>query len=188
MLLIIVFWLFVALAVFLVGCLATPVKLRLHGQSTTHLNLRVEARPFGGISPSLTVFDSAREPSKKKAEKKAKKAKDKKERRQIFKVRNMILAAPELVTGILYAIHFDHLRLDGEFGLADPADTGQLYGHLTPLMYGMTGSSHVSVALRPDFHKANLSGELDTVFSITPTELLAPVIQFAWRAIFGMGK
>ena len=167
------------------GVVVTPVRLRLHGQSTPRPSYRIYASVFGGMLPFMSVFDSENKPSPKKATKKASKRKKEKKQRRFFKVGRVVPAVPDLIAGILHTIHFEHLFFDGEFGLPDPADTGQLYGHLTPLLFGASWSPAISISLRPDFNRTHLSGKLDTALRITPAALLPPVVRFAWRAMFG---
>jgi len=183
----VVFWtiggMVAAFFLILAGALLTPVKFRFFARSAPHPLFRLEARAFAGLTPSLRIADTTRERRKKSRNPKAAdKKKSKKGRAMAKRAPAMLKAMPDLVAGLLKTIHFERLDIDGEFGLGDPADTGQLYGRLTPLIYGTAGSRKISVALRPDFDTARLSGTIDAMLSVRPAALLPPAIRFAWRS------
>lgn len=184
-LLAILFWLVVALFVVLVGVLVTPVHLRAHLRNSPQLAYRVDARILGGLSPRIRIVDSLR-PRKTRARKQKKAA------RSRWKTHgsggpNIMSALPRLVSDLLRAVRFEHLRLEAEFGLGDPADTGQLYGLLIPLQYSGYAAQDVSISMRPNFERACLDCELDVRVQVTPASFLLPIIRFAWNA-FGVGK
>ena len=94
----------------------------------------------------------------------------------------MLAALPRLLGEVVRAVHWEALHLDAEFGLNDPADTGQLYGCLTPLQYGAPWPPWMSIALRPNFERAGLCGELQATLRLRAAALLPPAARFAWRA------
>ena len=68
-----------------------------------------------------------------------------------------------------------YLRVD--FGLDDPADTGRLYGTLTPFFVA-TASSGFDVRCRPDFQDATLRGSCGGQIRARPISLLGVVVGF----------
>lgn len=96
-------------------------------------------------------------------------------------------AVARLVADLLARVRFDHLRLEADYGTGDPAETGQICGWLAPLAYGLGDRPGVTVALRPDFGRAVLSGELDAAVKITPAALVPPAFRFA-LALWGPGR
>lgn len=182
----ILLWLILILLVILAGALLTPVKLRLHLRSSPSLKFRIEASAFGGVTPHVRILDSTRR--RKHEEKKPKKKKTKARSKRSFAGGTRLVAAiPRLLSDILSAFHVDYLNVDAEFGLPDPADTGHVYGCLTPFLYGAPLPAKVVVSLRPDFNRACFAGEMDASLHITPAALLPPAVRLAWRA-FGPSK
>jgi hypothetical protein len=96
----------------------------------------------------------------------------------------MISAAPDLLAGLLRAIHLRYLKVDADIGLSDPADTGQVFGLLAPVIHSRRPADRVQIAVRPDFTAARLSGEAAAGLSVTPATLMLPAIRFGWR-VFG---
>ncbi len=170
----------VILLVLLGGVLLTPVKLRLYLRSSPKYQFRFEASLFGGTTPYIPIVDSTRRDKRAKKTPKKRKSKTSRKSGRGGGTR-LIKNAPRLLGDILGTFHFDYLNLDADFGLPDPADTGHLYGCMTPFLYGAPLPSGVAVSLRPDFNRARFSGVFDAALHITPVALLPPAFRFAWR-------
>ena len=84
--------------------------------------------------------------------------------------------------GLLRAIHVEQLIVDADIGFKDPADTGQVYGALTPLIWAIPPTSRFSVNVRPDFDQSTFSGRLDTTLSFVPVAFVPPIARFGWHA------
>jgi hypothetical protein len=165
----------------LVLVLATPVKLQLAFQARPHRRATVSARLLGGLTPAMGIYDSeerkpARPPSERKRRKKTKSV------MALSRIRRMVAAGPGLLAGLRRPIHVETMTLDAEFGLGDPAETGQLFGMLTPLIYAMPQSPAVSLAVRPNFNERCLRGAADADIRFIPFRFVPPVLRFAWRA------
>ena len=93
-------------------------------------------------------------------------------------------AAPQLLRGLLKPVHLERLTVDADIGLADPADTGHLYGILAAANRAWSRPPRVSIAVRPDFSGARVSGELNAALSFIPLLLIPPGVRFAWL-VFG---
>lgn len=183
----------------LVLLLATPVHFRFLVERPEGGNSRfaAEIRVLGGLAPALRIGgddgSAADKPAAKPAEAPAEGARAERPR-AVRKMRmrkrrglpggkgvarRMIRALPGLVRGELRRIHVDRLSVDADFGLDDPAETGRLYGWVTPLIYGIR-SPRIALGLRPDFTGPRLSGRAEAAMHLTPAALLGPVISFAW--------
>jgi hypothetical protein len=182
----ILLWCVVALLLLLAGLLVIPIRLRAKVRTSPDLSYRIEARALGGWAPGIPIADSAR-PRKTDIRKPKKEPSGKKRRRRVVGGARMLSAAPEFLSGLLGAIHFEHLKLDAEFGLNDPADTGQVYGCLTPLQFGALSGPGRFVSLRPNFERACFAGELDAALHFTIAAFLPPALRFAWR-VFGPAR
>ena len=182
----ILLWCVVVLLLLLAGLLVTPIRLRARFRTSPDLSYRIEARLLGGLAPAIPIADSAW-PRKTDTLKAKKEPSGKKRRHKFAGGAHMLSAAPELLSGLLRAIHFEHLKLDAEFGLNDPADTGQVYGYLTPLQFGAFSGPGRFVSLRPNFERACFAGELDAALHFTIAAFLLPALRFAWR-VFGPAR
>jgi hypothetical protein len=174
--------------VLLIAVLVTPVQIGCIAHSATGGRLMIGVRLFGGLTPSIRLYDSARrnvrkKPPKAKQKKEKKKEKKKKKTKRAHQglthVRRTI-AEPQLLMDLLKPIHIERLAIDADIGFADPADTGQLYGLLIPMIHSGLLASPVSIAVRPDFSGARLSGEIVAKLSFIPIAFLPPAVRFAW--------
>lgn len=176
-------WLGVALVVLVVLFLILPVRIVLTWQSDPVRRTTVLLRPFGGVSPSLPVFDSTRK-RKPKPKPKSAARKTPKQRRTPGRISGNVLSeAVMLLRRVVGAIHFESVHLDAEFGLGDPAETGQLFGQLCPIIYGAGANLH----LRPNFGRACFEGEAAARLRVTPAAVAWPFVGFGWR-VFGPGR
>lgn len=177
-----------ALAVLLavaIAALVTPVRLAFTLRTSPGRQLKIAARLFGGLTPPIPIHDSARRrPKKKTRAAKLKKKPAIMSRQALTKISRVTAAAPRLVADLLRIIHLERLAVDADIGLADPADTGQLFGLLAAVTHSRPPASAVSIAVRPDFTGPRASGELDAVLSFTPAAFILPGLRFGWR-VFG---
>lgn len=181
----ILLWLFVAILAVLVGLLATPMRLGFNVKSDPGLQFMVIARPFGGACPPLRVIDSQRKrPKKEKPARKKKPGKVKSRQFASGRAAELRSELPKLLSGLLRRFSIESLSMDGEFGLADPADTGSLYGVLTPFIYGAARIPRTTITIRPNFEGRCLSGEFEGTLRFIPAALFVPVLVFAWN-VFG---
>ena len=92
----------------------------------------------------------------------------------------MLRAAPRLVRGLVSAVSIERLRVTGRVGLADPADTGQLFGALFPLA-SMLHSPRCAIDLQPDFAGPSLEGEIEAGIRVYPIRIVPATLRFGWQ-------
>lgn len=187
-------WVAVVLLVALAALLLMPVRLSASVQTSPRLAYRLDARLFGAWTPRIPLVNSARprkaagKASNKQAAQQAavhasvRKSAVRKRGRSRAGGARMLSALPRLLNEIVHSVQWETLHLDAEFGLNDPADTGQVYGCLAPLQYGAPWPPCVSIALRPNFERVCLCGELQATLRLRAAALLPPAARFAWRA------
>ncbi len=182
------FWCLVsALGVVLVlaiVALMTPVKLGFIVRTSPRWRLKVAARLFGGLTPPISIHDSARRRRRRERPTAKRKRPSIAPRRALARIPRVIAAAPGLPAGLLRPIQLERLTVDADIGLADPADTGQLFGLLAAVTHSRPPTAAVSIAVRPDFTGPRASGELDAELSFIPVAFIPPGVRFAWR-VFG---
>lgn len=186
-------WIFLTALALLVSAaaavLATPIRLGFTVRTKPQWQLRVAARLLGGLTPAIPIHDSSRRAVKvKRRPGRRTGAKGKRQARtrrpKAARVVRAVRATPRLLGDLLRPIHLTRLAVDADVGLADPADTGQLFGLFTALRYARPSGSTISVDVRPDFTGPRASGRLDAELSFIPVAFVPPGVRFAWR-VFG---
>ena len=179
----ILLWFGVSLIVLVIFLVITPIHVVLSWQNDPAKRATVLLRLFGGVSPTIKVYDSSKLPKPDKPARKHSKQKRGQTGRQRWNQRGDILReAVTLLRRALGAIHIDLLHLDVELCLGDPAETGQFYGKLCPLIY--TTGGHVT--LHPNFGRACLQGTALAKFHFTLLGLLA--VCALWLAYVRAGQ
>jgi hypothetical protein len=87
---------------------------------------------------------------------------------------------PALLRDTIAGVHLDRLEAQGRFGLADPAETGMLWGQLCPLLWAPPWrGGRVSLTIMPDFDRPGFSGEGQLALHLVPLRLAWPALRFA---------
>jgi len=178
---------FAALAI-CVAVLCTPwrVSARYASEAGHRFTLRVGL--FGGIAPDIKIVDAAARgrgrrqpaPRARKSESKARRGRG----GSLLRGSRAASALPRLLRDVLGVVRIEALVGEVEFGLSDPAATGEVYGALASLLFALPQSDQRRVTVRPVFHRRRLAGTLDARLSLTPAALAPPAVVFAWR-VFG---
>lgn len=165
---------------------ATPMHLRVEAEAGERTRIVLDMRTLWGVSPRLRLVDSDR-PGGWRPDRPSKRKRRGKRDGGGWSLpggpgtaRQLIRGLPEVVRGEFARIHVDRLELDARFGTGDPADTGRLYGYLTPLAYALP-ARRVSVILRPDFANACFQGRAEAALHLIPGALVWPLLRLAWQ-------
>lgn len=186
-------WLLAALVALILLAVSVPLRLRLQAHTEPHPVVRLQGSALG--LPYFTFVDSsrggdepveAREPKKEagkrghgaEAEKKEKAKKKEKKGGWSRPPRGVV----DLMREVLACIRVVRLWATGAFGLDDPADTGTVFGLLTPLIYATRGGA-VRLDVRPVFDGVHASGDLDAIVELRLIELVPPAARFGWRNV-----
>lgn len=183
-----VFWVIVGVVavpiVLFVILVATPVHLRLIAEAGERLRFSTEVMAFWGLAPKLT-FRSEQGVGEAEGETAAPPRRAKKRRKPHRKRRKaiepgqafrLLTSLPDAVLTGLGRIHFDRVSLQAVFGFDDPAETGEIFGRLTPFIYGLP-QDRCDVCLRPDFDGARFEGSAEVALHATPVMLVWPIIR-----------
>ena len=180
--LMILLWLFFAVLGLLLAAAFMPFRLELSLRKQEDWRYRVAWRAFGRFSPRVALSNSTRV-EKETEEKERGNVRSK---WQADPVR-IIGAFVRFVSEVVACIRFDAARLDMRFGTGDPAETGQVFGMLTPLIYGTAASPRLCINVEPDFDQHVLRGQAELNLSVIPAHLLAPAARLGWT-VFGPGR
>jgi hypothetical protein len=180
MLFTIILWSLVLLFTILVIIVCLPVKLIL--TASTQPEFVVKVGLFRGFFPLIKVYDSKiRHQKKEEKVTSDHKAKDKKSGKSNRKKTVSIASMFKLFSELIAIFKIDDLLIQLEFGFPDPADTGHIYGQLTPFLYGMEFPNDWVIDARPDFGQARFLGVFNGSISFVPVMVFPPIFRFVWR-------
>lgn len=178
-------WIWVALGLIGAGfllavvALAFPVRLQFLTEAEPRLRARIRLSLLNGLVPAIPLVDSWRPRGKRQTSGTQKKERSPTERR---KRKLPPDGLGRLIVELLARVRIRRLRVRAVVGLADPAETGHLYGLLCPLKYGLPGGSAL-IDVTPDFSGPRLEGRAEGVVSLVPLALVPPLMRFGWRAV-----
>ena len=176
------FWLLLALLILLVLAIALPLRVELRVSRDEALRYSLAFRPFGRFGPRFSLTGDGRN-----TDNEPKPPEKKKGTRRWGSRGHMVRAAPRLIGDLFACLRFETADVDMRFGTGDPAETGQIFGMLTPVLYGVSNLRKIDVRIRPVFDQAAFSGHAAMVISVVPAMLVPPFLRFGW-ASFGPGR
>ena len=111
----------------------------------------------------------------------------------VLRTRGLFRRVVRFASGLLRQVTLERFRLRAEFGFDNPADTGVLYGMLSPLLV-MADARGLDVHCRPMFLESGVKGAFGATVHVRPLSAVATVAAFllsppvlraagsAWRA------
>ncbi len=178
----ILLWILATVVAVLLAMLAAPLRIEFRASAGEVLRYSVALRLFGSVGPRVSVADSDRPKRRKARSSKKKSARARSGRRRRGDPKRIAGAALRLISEIFDRIHFDRAAVDLRFGAQDPAETGEIYGALTPFIYGTCGSPLLRLNVQPVFDHAVLDGRAALDLTLTPARLIPPILRFGWSA------
>jgi hypothetical protein len=184
------FWLAIAataVLLLIVAALAVPVQFDVQAELSDRWRGRVTLRwLFGLLEVPLTGGSrSARPPRTRKPRKPSRRRPS---IRPVLATPGLAGRTVEFLEDLVTRIQVRAFQLKAEFGVDDPADTGQIYGALVPVLV-LASVRGMDVRCRPDFTRARLEGACTgsvsvrplAVFGVVVRFLLSPPVRHAWR-------
>ncbi len=179
---IILLWVLAALVAVLLAMLAAPLRVEFRASAGEVLRYSVALRLFGSVGPRVSVADSDTPKRRKASSFRKKSARSRSGRRRRGDPKRIAGAAFRLISDIFDRIHIDKAAVDLRFGAQDPAETGEIYGALTPVIYGTCGSRMLQINVQPVFDHPVLDGRAALNLTLTPARLIPPILRFGWSA------
>lgn len=167
----------------LLGLLALPLRLALEAETGAARRLRLRLQPLGGLAPWIALADSDR-PARRRPRRPAPQRRRRRWRPPADWSGRLLRALPGFVAEALGRVRIERLAVEGAVGLADPADTGVLFGWLMPLGQVLRGP-RVRIDLRPDFAGARVEGRAEAVLRLVPLAALGPLVRLGWAVMAG---
>lgn len=171
----------IAVLLVLVGAaVLVPHRLRLRGQADRPPRLRVDVYPFAGERLAIPIFDTARKRKKKPRKPEKRSAARSAKPASRWRERGVL----NLLVDLFAQFRIAWIRIEAEFGLDDPADTGALYGALVPFVYSGNHCAGIELDIRPDFNRQHIAGRVDAAVDLVPIRLVPPLLRFAAKTGF----
>ncbi len=155
----------------ILAVIALPWHVLVEARSGTP-RLRLWVRVLGGWAPRIRIPLERRRATPARA----KPAKPRRRRARGRRFSGIL----RLIGGLIGAVDIARLRLEGRFGLPDPAETGMLYGALCPLVQ-IAQSHGARIDLRPDFSGACLDLVGGGHVVLHPVRIAAALGRFGWQ-------
>lgn len=167
-------WLLVAVAVLIAAALVMPFGLSAQVSVDGRVSWKLGLQPFGRYGPVIRLGKGRRgKPVKETGDKAPSKARSR-------KLRISPAAVARFLSEVVSVFRFRRLFLYLRFGCSDPADTGHVFGLLTPVLYGASCLPRTDLRIVPVFDRAALDGEAEFDVSFVPVALLPPVLRLGW--------
>jgi hypothetical protein len=194
-----------ALLALLVVLLAVPLVLMIEAERDDGLRARWRVRWLFGVveiggprdQPARSASVPAEEPAEAPTAPVEKRAPNRRRRARIglavVRTRGLLQRAVRLVIGVLRRVTIRNVQVQASFGFDDPADTGMVYGSLSPLLM-IAQAQGLPVRCEPTFEDASLRGVLRGTVEVRPLSVANTVLAFivsppvlraavaAWRA------
>lgn len=177
-------WLLIFALIVFTAILCAPVILGVNINAAEKFTLLVTMAIFGGLSPAFCVYDKRKKAPAEKTKKPARRRKKKKRKQFNFAAStpDIARAAPRFLAKIAARVKIDAINANISFGLPNPADTGVVYGALSPVLLLLNATPGFHISLRPDFRDSTLGGSGRIAVRFTPIALAPPMLGFGWRA------
>lgn len=95
----------------------------------------------------------------------------------VLRTRGLLRRVERLALALFRQVKLEDFHLRTAFGFDDPADTGVVYGFLSPLLV-MAGIRRLNVDCRPMFLESGLRGDLRATVRVRPLSVVGPLVAF----------
>ena len=95
----------------------------------------------------------------------------------VLRTRGFLQRAVRLALALFRRIKVERLQLDTLFGFENPADTGFVYGCLSPVLV-IADVRGLNIRCRPMFLEAGVRGEFRATIRLRPLLIVGPVVAF----------
>jgi hypothetical protein len=177
--------LLILVSVAALGALCTPLRITVAFDTAAKPAFKFKMAVYGGLLPVVSTSGKRSRGSAAKTRRPAEpRSRQSSRLDNAGYARRMLRDGPRLICRIASRVKFETVDADISFGLPDPADTGMIYGMLSPVARLVGTAEHSSVSLHPDFNDAALDGHGRITARFTPAALIAPIFSFAWTVFF----
>ena len=171
-----------ALIVLIVAMLAVPFVLFIEAERTDKLKVRwrlfwlfglVKPRSRNRSAPSAPERADARPADTPKK----RRARGRRMAVAVLRTRGLFERVVRLALALLRRVKLERLQLETMFGFENPADTGFVYGCLSPVLV-MADLRGLNIRCRPMFLESGVRGALRATIRVRPLLLVGPMVAF----------
>jgi hypothetical protein len=164
----------IAIVVLVVAGVLLPIRFRFGLSRDPKWRLTVHIAPLNGHAPFIGVVDSLEADTGSEAHEAVPQPESRRRRRRRRRLpsRRLLASLSNFVADLISAIRVERAQGEITFGLGDPAETGQVFGLLAPLVYGVGHQAPGRFVIRPDFENQVLCGSAMLEVSLVPARLL----------------
>jgi len=175
------FYILISLNVLLIMLLAVPIDIEYEFNNRLEKKSRTRIIWLFGLinvelKESANDFDIEFEKPKKKRRSKSKSGI--KPILAALKSEGFLRRTLKFLKDIFNIAEIKNLQAKLSFGLGDPADTGQLYGLMSPVFAFLYAVPRVNVSFTPIFDRATLDAEINAALRIVPIRFFRAIFRF----------
>ena len=166
----------------MVATLAVPLVLFIEAERTDKLKVGWRLFWLFGLVKPRSRTRSAPSPPERADARPAETAKERRRRRRrmavaVLRTRGLSERVVQFALALLRRVTLERLQLDAMFGFENPADTGFVYGCLSPVLV-MADVRGLSIRCRPMFLESGLRGAFRATIRVRPLLVLGPIVAF----------
>ena len=171
-----------ALIALIVAMLAVPLVLFIEAERTGTLKVRWRVFwLFGLVKPRSRNRSAPSAPDRADATPtdtpKKRRAGRRRKAVAVLRTRGLFERVVRLALALLRRVQVERLQLDTLFGFENPADTGFVYGCLSPVLV-MADIRGLNIRCRPMFLESGLRGAFRATIRVRPLLVVGPVVAF----------
>jgi hypothetical protein len=171
-----------ALAALIVAMLAVPLVLFIEAERTDQLKVRWRLFwLFGLVKPRSRKRSAPSAPDRADARPadtpKKPRARGRRMAVTVLRTRGFFERVVRLALALLRRVKLERLQLETMFGFENPADTGFVYGCLSPVLV-MADLRGLNIRCRPMFLESGVRGALRATIRVRPLLLVGPMFAF----------
>jgi hypothetical protein len=171
-----------ALIALVVAMLAVPLVLFIDAERTGTLKVRWRVFwLFGLVRPRSRNRSAPPVPDRADARRAGtpKKSRARKGRVAVavLRTRGLLQGVVRLALALLRRVKVERIQLDALFGFENPADTGFVYGCLSPVLV-IADVRGLNIRCRPMFLEAGVRGAFRATIQVRPLSIVGPMIAF----------
>jgi hypothetical protein len=171
-----------ALIALIVAMLAVPLVLVVEAERTDQLQVRWRLFWLFGLVKPRSRHQSApsapdRADASPAATPKKRRARGRRMAVAVLRTRGLFARVVRLALALLRRVKLERLQLDTMFGFENPADTGFVYGCLSPVLV-MADVRGLNIRCRPMFLESGVRGAFRATIRVRPLLVVGPMVAF----------
>ena len=178
---------FISLIVLVIFLLSVPIDIRFEFNNKNKTKTKTHITWLYGLVDVDLEGQASKTVEKIHISKKVKRKKKKPKRSfktswkaflAVIKTEGFAKKVFQLLKGLLHVAEIKQLQGEIAFALDDPADTGRLYGMMSPAFAFMYALPRINFAVTPLFAEPTIKAELKFAFRLVPVRIFVAIFRF----------